>query len=991
MRFSAIQAWLRESPPIRDDGTRPGPAPSFAELWAPIAAGAGAVLASSLTDGPEPGVIQDLRDDLTGRLSEVGEAVVWQFFNTHRTLPELVKAHLQASDAGFPRTLYCRALEALRADGLVQLTDEYPVLARHLGMTVASWLDSSRELLERVRRDRNVLAETFGLPSEAGLVGVRTGLSDPHRGGRTVAILTFATAADTRAVVYKPKDLEVDAAYNALISDLSRATPGAPPLRSLTVLPREGYGYAEYVGHRICESDEELRGFYRNAGRLTAILYILGCNDCHYENVIAHGDQLILVDGETLFQGTLHPGFSGAGVATARAALDTRLADSVVRIGLLPHWFFVGPERMPRDFSALGIESRKSAHEKFTGWLALNTDGMVTGDAERTAAQPMSLPVGIGTLNPLNKFSRDYCAGFEGQLKVVVANKDSWLASNGYLERFRDQRCRFIRRPTWTYMKARGQLLEPAAMTSETAQREVLERLGQSIATAAGVTDDAVFDAELAQLRDLDVPFFEHSNTERDLRLGDGACAAGFFSSSGLASARRRIESLDSEEIHLQLTLINGLLSVKDRLAHRDQQPDLSLADATVELPTAGTRLGAAIAIGELLSRTAVSDDTGSMEWLGIDSAVDAEHSCYGPLGPSLYSGRTGIALFLAALARAQSDQRTSGVYARAAAGACADLVRLLADSALDKQRWWREKPLGLAGAGGQLLALILLNDQLPDLSRAADTGLPALLNSLDPETVRADEDLDVIFGCAGLIGPLLKIGTPLAVQLARVAGDHLVDRQGKDGGWVVPSTGGRALTGFSHGASGRAAALGRLAAVTGQGSYREAAERALGYERSQFVPAEGNWPDYRRTEIESEEPRFMLSWCHGAPGIALARLCLKTTPLWDDAVNADLEHALNATTDLTRPEDSLCCGRSGRAAILRAAGRRDGDPRWTEAADNLEGQVLANRRARDAFSFGEVLGLFQGAAGVGLALLDGLPCTAAPLLPMILSAALID
>lgn len=947
-------------------------------------------MASSLTH-PEPAVIQNLRDALTAKLSEVGEATVWQYFNTHRTLPELVKAHLHAADGTFPRTLYCRALEALRADGLMQLTDEYPVLRRHLGMTVGSWLDTGRELLERVRRDRNVLADTFGLPTDARLVGVQTGLSDPHRGGRTVAILTFA-AGDTRAVVYKPKDLEVDAAYNALISDLSRSTPDAPPLRSLTVLPRDGYGYAEYVEHRICTSHEELRAFYRNAGRLTAILYILGCNDCHYENVIAHGDQLILVDGETVLQGTLHPGFSGAGEATARAALDARLADSVVRIGLLPHWFFIGPERIPRDFSALGIESRKSAHELSTGWLALNTDGMVTGDAAHTAAQPMSLPVGIGTLNPLSEFSRDYRAGFEWQLKGVAANKDSWLGADGYLERFRDQRCRFIRRPTWTYMKARAQLLEPAAMTSETAQREVLERLGQSIATAAGVTDDALFDAELAQLGDLDVPFFEHSSTGSHLRLGDGACATGFFSSSGLASARRRIESLDSQEIQLQLTLINGLLSVKDRQAHRGQQPDLSLADATAELPSAGTRLGAAIAIGELLARTAVFDDTGSAEWLGIDSAVDAERSCYGPLGPSLYSGRTGIALFLAALARAESDERAAGVHLRAAAGACADLVRILAASdSADKQRWWREQPLGLAGAGGQLLALTLLNDQLPELGRAAVAGLPALLNSLDPETVLADDDLDVIFGCAGLIGPLLKIGTPVAVQLAQVAGDHLVDGQDKDGGWVVPSTGARALTGFSHGASGRAAALGRLAAATDQRRYREAAERALGYERFQFVPAEGNWPDYRHTEIESEEPRFMLSWCHGAPGIALARLCLKTTPLWDDAVNADLEHALNATTDLTRPDDSLCCGRSGRAAILRAATCRGGDPHWAETAANLEGQVFANRRARDAYSFGEVLGLFQGAAGVGLALLDGLPCTAAPLLPIVLSAALID
>jgi lantibiotic modifying enzyme len=53
----------------------------------------------------------------------------------------------------------------------------------------------------------------------------------------------------------------------------------------------------------MCSNDKELPDFYRNAGRLAAILYILGCNDCHNENVIAHRSQLVLVDAETLLQG----------------------------------------------------------------------------------------------------------------------------------------------------------------------------------------------------------------------------------------------------------------------------------------------------------------------------------------------------------------------------------------------------------------------------------------------------------------------------------------------------------------------------------------------------------------------------------------------------------------------------------------------------------------------------------------------------------------
>ena len=90
----------------------------------------------------------------------------------------------------------------------------------------------------------------------------------------------------------------------------------------------------------------------------------------------------------------------------------------------------------------------------------------------------------------------------------------------------------------------------------------------------------------------------------------------------------------------------------------------------------------------------------------------------------------------------------------------------------------------GWQDAGGELLALVLLRDLLPQFEHPVASGLPALLEALDLRLLREDERLAVIFGCAGLIGPLLKIGTPLAVALALEAGDRLVDRQddGEDG-----------------------------------------------------------------------------------------------------------------------------------------------------------------------------------------------------------------
>ena len=66
---------------------------------------------------------------------------------------------------------------------------------------------------------------------------------------------------------------------------------------------------------------------------------------------------------------------------------------------------------------------------------------------------------------------------------------------------------------------------------------------------------------------------------------------------------------------------------------------------------------------------------------------------------------------------------------------------------------------------------------------------------------------------------------------------------------------------------------------MTGKERFRTAACAAIAYERSLFSPETGNWPDLRELKTsrqtgDDDQQRFMMAWCHGAPGIGLARLC---------------------------------------------------------------------------------------------------------------------
>ncbi|WP_406003925.1 type 2 lanthipeptide synthetase LanM family protein [Streptomyces sp. NBC_00829] len=1007
--FLALQGWLRSSTPIdASDAPLSGSPPvSFVELWQCIARGAMRELSKGLPAhiaiqyrigheswADHPGIHRDLANNLIMNLSAVGEPAVWEEFSRRRSPSDLVIAHLDSGESrgNYPRRIgYCAFLEDLRQDGLWSLSVKYPVLKRHLSTTVERWLQSSREILTRVHSDRHLLTKMFHLPADGRLTGIKQNLSDPHCGGRTVAILTFAspiTPSASHHVVYKPKDLRIDREFQRLLADIPPPAPVDDSLRTVRVIARDGYGYMEWVPHRVCTNEGQLRSFYRNAGRLAAILHLLGCSDCHHENLIAQGDQLVLIDAETLFEGIPHD-HNDKDVNPSASRAYRQIADSVIGTGLLPQWQFVGQQQIPRDVSALGIEPPQSLEQQDVGWIGLNTDGMIPGRIERPAHLPTSLPVAVGSRNRLGDFVEEFCDGFEHQLMGILADKQWWLADPGLIARFRTYPCRLVLRPTWLYIWLHRQQIEPAALESEIAQRLLLESLARSyVVSTERPRNWELFAAEVAQTENLDVPFFEQSIGGVDLVLPGGLTIADYFKVSGYNRARQRLHELDTASIALQLSIIRGVIAAKGMHGHHRVPLDRSSSNNPAHCePSAEERRSESTYLGNLLVKTAIACDTGAVEWLGIHVAEDLERATYGPLGPSLYGGRSGIALFLATLALHRSANSDS--YQRIAYDAVSDLGYQLSDQRTDdRYRWWRDQPLGLAGSGGVLLALLHLRELLPDTADSVNCGLSSLLDSLDTDFLRSDQQLDLMRGCAGLIGPLLKAGTPRALLLAQEAGDRLVDRQDACGGWVISSIGATALTGFSHGASGMATALARLHSVTGRSAYREAAVKALRYEREAFHPGERNWPDFRGAH-EADRPRFMLSWCHGAPGVALSRLCMSQTALWDGLVEEELQLALASTADQTSAGDSLCCGRFGRAAILRAAARRDGERRWLDAAIRLEAHSMWLKRASGDYSLGGVPGLFQGAAGVGLALLDSVPGTPSSLLPSLLSAGL--
>ena len=313
------------------------------------------------------------------------------------------------------------------------------------------------------------------------------------------------------------------------------------------------------------------------------------------------------------------------------------------------------------------------------------------------------------------------------------------------------------------------------------------------------------------------------------------------------------------------------------------------------------------------------------MTWVAPQYLPRVERYQLQPVGYDLHSGACGMALFLAAV-----ENTTGGAGYREL---ILDALRPLRD-ALDSDRDTLAGVLGAGGAtgiGSVVYALTSISLLIGEPNLLSDAAAAAALLTQDRI---GSAPVDVFEGLAGEVLGLLALHDAApdtaVLERATACGRRLLATQSDGGGdgaaWITFMD--RRLTGFSHGAAGIAYALLRLAAATGDPAFAAAAEHAIAYEDRLFDRDADNWRDLR----EETQPAYKAGWCHGAPGIGLARL--GGLPILDNGrVRRDVKPpSAHAAMDQQGP-DHLCCGNLGRADLLLVAERHLDRPDLIDAA----------------------------------------------------------
>ena len=281
-----------------------------------------------------PVALQGLADQLLQQLSGLWAPCLEVEFSITRATNRLNSdSFLQSTewdDRTRPHHQYRGFVNQLLTRGLAAFFREYSVLGRLTTELMQHWVEASSEFLTRFIQDYGRLQRTL-ISSQAGrIASISAGLSDPHDDSRCVLSMTFE---DGSQLIYKPRDLTVDLAFENLLNWLEQR--GLPlSLKMPQVLNCGNYGWVEYIKADPCPDTDAVDRYYRRAGQLLALLYGLGAIDFHYENIIAHGEYPVLIDCETV----LHPrlNITTREMATPGMIADDWLSQTALGVGLLP-------------------------------------------------------------------------------------------------------------------------------------------------------------------------------------------------------------------------------------------------------------------------------------------------------------------------------------------------------------------------------------------------------------------------------------------------------------------------------------------------------------------------------------------------------------------------------------------------------------------------------------------------------------------------------
>ncbi|MDF9717198.1 DUF4135 domain-containing protein [Nocardioides sp. ChNu-99] len=809
--------------------------------------------------------------------------------------------------------------------------ERYPALATLLDRVAANTGRAVAEAADRVVADRDALVAAGMLPADAGpLVRLAHLDSDPHRGGRMVMGLTFASGA---RLVYKPRTLAGDAALRACLRLISRDLPHDLTACVPAALDRGTHGWQEHVVPAPAADHRDADTYYWRFGALAALLGPIGATDLHEENVMAVRDRPVLVDLETV----LHAERSTGSLDVADG-LGDRVRRSVAGTLMFPQRMPTGPYSVV--LGGVGIPyDQESSRTEFVVEDG-GTDGVDIARRTYTFLRRQHvLAFADGRVSSVLDHYAALQDGFTAGYRSVVAHRREIL---GHLTA-RPFTLRQIVRPTGTYARLLNAATHPDLLRDPAELDRFLARLQPPLGLKLPHVARFIAEVERASLAEGDIPYFTVDSDDYRL-LGEDARSVPFTDHTPADWAWLGLRDMSEDDLLFERLLVEDGMSEMRRLRARAAEAEgADTAGAprdTLPVDVAPLVSGPGAAGGidwrpvrALLRRAAVRTPGVDGAQRGWVTGLHADSLPTYDIGSAVaLHDAGGIGVFLDRAARAEGPLDTTDELGEVRRGQAA-LVRRYRESL-------EQLPLSVISGraslayGAQLTAPGAAG-VLPLVEAAL--GLDGR-GGLDAERLAAD-DLTRGLPGAGLVlagDPAMPLAT-LERALAATARHGVPDRAEHD---------------LAHGT------LGVLWA-------RAAMARRLGDERELRRAVDGVL-----AVAAVDPPRSARGWCSGAAALAL--VLAETVDEHQDVTRLRhlAERAAAPLVASAGPVDlSVCHGAAGVVQVLLHVAQRL-DASWALDLADACWRSSAHHAAEHGFFTGDraktaVLGYFHGWAGI--------------------------
>lgn len=840
----------------------------------------------------------------------------------------------------------------------VTLFDKYPILERSIYEILERTHAFIYEALKRLERDQEKIQSEICEGSVYHCVQRMKGeISDSHNGGKGTLIFSLDNGYK---VVYKPHSIENEKFFYQIIRCLgSDCGENFLPLKM--VVGNE-YGFEEYIIHRECMTEKEVRHYYMKLGMELCLLHLLGTNDIHCENLIANGEYPMIIDLENLISNGEKSSENGID-----SYINEYIRSSVLCSGILPYSKYGGNVlSKPKD----------EGDVNFKVPIVVNgfTSNIRIAYRKAKKTKTVSCAVYRGKETEAQHYLKELKTGFSKLYIWCMNHKEEMMC---LLNPLLHMKSRFLLADTQRYAMMLNSSYHPSLLT-DGANREIYLHTmwyGRSFENRAAHN---YVKEEIFELLNHDIPYFYVIHNMTSLFSENGKEIENFFHISPIDVIKQRIEKMNTKELKIQENLIDMAMELceeeQDRVVNFERKRVGK--DKSTEINKQQI-LKAVEKIGDMGIKNMFYDE--KSKEIGWYSLRVASRGIYWwklePSGMYLYDGISGNLLFYTLLSAISSNEKYRMISQK-----LESQVFDYTDKEVIRNESYKERhSTGILNGESSIVYVYLLiysvkkeRCYLEYACKHAEIVLQYL---------KTENNMDLTDGMAGAVVVLCQLykmtNKTRYLEEAVTYGEKILNNaiKSEEGFcWKIPGEE-TPLLGAAHGNAGFLYPFKKLYEITKDEKYLEVIAEIIKYENFYYDEETEDWMDFRG----NQETRIVAvkdtpsAWCHGAGGILLSRLevldIVKNQEV-RNVIQEDIRRAVNKLLKSGyRKGMCLCHGSCGNYMILKAYYKKYKEEGVIEKINNFVETLIENiledklqLMPREKYS----IGFMNGYLGIG-------------------------